>query len=245
VKRLVVLLIFLFLNVVPIVWSEAIPDDDLWKAFRQDKLEREGQSFLKQGFYDEALSKFKEADNPALKMKAFQDSLVKGLIVETYYLEGEYEKALDVLNPMVKMNPTQWNWQNEKTELEAVIKIRDAKSPEAILEFIKYMESKYKDILPPSKYNPGLTPTVASAFIRCYDQIGNYKGGITFMDKALAYWEKKSGQNLHRPDNKNQYFLIRQAFEQDEKEGKKGCMGKAGCVGRATKALIQSDYFPW
>lgn len=228
-----------------IVFGEIIPDNDGWKAFRQDKLEKEGEAFLKQGLYDEALQKFKQADDPSLKMKGFQDSYAKMQIREAYYLKGEYEKALEVLTPLVQMNPTQWNWQDEKTELEAVVKIRDTKSPKAVCQFIEYMKTKYKDILPPQKHDINITTTVASAIIRGYDQIGDYDGGIDFMDEILKYWEKKSGQDLHRPGNKNQYFLIRQAFEQDKKEGKKGCMGKSSCVGRATKALIQSDYFPW
>ena len=45
-----------------------------------------------------------------------------------------------------------------------------------------------------------------------------------------------------------EYLKVREAFEKDKAEGFKGCVGaKPGeaCMGRATKTLIQSDYFPW
>lgn len=215
------------------------------KAAVQVKLEDEGRTLLKEGLYAAALEKFKKANDPALKLVGYQDTVAEALIRETYQLQGEYEKALRDLEPLLRDSPKQWNWQNEKMELEALIESQKSSSTEPIYEFIQFMKKKYKGDLPPAKYNLGITTFVTSAIIRCYDQIGDYDGGIAFVDEILKYWEKKSGQDLHRPGNKNQYFLIRQAFEQDKKEGKKGCMGQPGCVGRATKALIQSDYFPW
>jgi len=45
-----------------------------------------------------------------------------------------------------------------------------------------------------------------------------------------------------------EYLKVREAFEQDKAAGFKGCANqKPGevCMGHATKALIDSDYFPW
>jgi len=227
---------------------DATQGDSMGKAFQQAKLEKEGRALLRQGLYDKALIKFLQADDPALKLKGFQDTVAKGLIRETYYLKGEYEKALEALNPLVQMNPTQWNWQNEKTELEAIIKTRDSGSAEAVRQFIEYMGIKYKDILPPRKYDINITTTVASAIVRSYDQIGDYDGGVAFVDSVIKYDETgKAGKTAKKYARtmKNPYFQVRIAFEQDKQEGKKGCMGQPGCVGRATKALIQSEYFPW
>ena len=225
--------------------GNAVQSSSMGKAFQQAQLEDEGRALLKQGLYSEALEKFREADDPGLKLQGYQDAVAKALIRETYQLQGAYEKALKELTPLLRVNPDQWNWKDEKYELEAMIESRDSKSTAPIYKFVNHMKDRYKADLPPQKYNSGVTVFIASSIIRCYDQIGDYDAGIFFMDEILSYWEKKSGQNLHRPGNKNQYFLIRQAFEQDKKEGRKGCMGQSGCVGRATKALVESDYFPW
>jgi tetratricopeptide (TPR) repeat protein len=218
------------------------------KAAAQVKLEDEGRALLKEGLYAAALEKFKQANSPALKLVGYQDTVAEALIRETYQLQGEYEKALENLEPLLRENPRQWNWQNEKMELEALIESQKLSSAKPAYEFIQFMEKKYKGDLPPAKYNLGITTFVTSAIIRCYDQIGDYDGGIKFIDGILNYFKerdlKKYGK-LRWGKGDESYYQVKLALGQDKKEGKKGCLGKAGCVGRATKALIQSDYFPW
>ncbi len=232
----------------PKAFAAVISDDDGWKAFRQDKLEKEGDALLRQGLYDEAYEKFKQADAPELKMKGFQDSMAKMLMRQACYLKGEYGKALALLTPLVEMNLTQWNWQDERRELEAVIASRDTESREPLRGYIAYAKEKHKDEMPPRKYIVGITEGIDAAIIRCYDQMGDYDGGISYVDGILNYFKerdlKKYGK-LKWGKADGAYLQVKLAFEQDKKEGKTGCMGKPGCVGRATKALVQSDYFPW
>jgi tetratricopeptide (TPR) repeat protein len=228
--------------------AETISNDDSRKAFRQDKFEKEGEALLKQGLYDEALQKFKQADDPSLRMKYFQDSYAKGMIRQAYYLMGEYEKSLEALGPLVKMNPTQANWQDEKSELEALIKARDAHTRDPVDLFLEQLKAKYEKWLPPIKYDINVTAGVTSDIIRCYDQIGDYDAGIEFVDGVLDFFKKediKKYGKLKWGRADEAYLQVRLAFEQDKKEGKTGCMGKPGCVGRATQILIQSNYFPW
>ena len=90
-----------------------------------------------------------------------------------------------------------------------------------------------------------------SNILRLRDTIGDYDAGIKFVDECINYFKKadieKSG--VYKPGRvDNEFVKIREAFEQDKAEGKKGCVGKKPgevCMGRATKAIIQSDYFPW
>lgn len=219
-----------------------------WKAGRQAKLEDEGRNLLKQGNYEEALRKFQQANAPELKLSGYQDTVAEALIRETYQLQGEYERALETLEPLLRGNPDQWNWKDEKLELEALIKMRDENSKEPLLRFIKRMKEKHKENLPPRKYNVAVTEFIDSAIIRSYDQMGDYDGGIAYADGVLNYFKerdlKKYGK-LRWGKADDAYLQVKLAFEQDKKEGKTGCMGQPGCVGRATKVLVQSDYFPW
>ncbi len=223
-------------------------DDSFGKASIQVKLEDEGRVLLKEGLYAEALKKFEQANNPDLKLVGYQDTVAEALIRESYQLQGEYEKALENLEPLLRENPNQWNWQDEKMELEAFLESQKLNSKEPINKFIQLMKNKHKIDLPPAKYNIGITTLITSTIIRCYDQIGDYDEGIEFIDGVLDYFKKrdlKKYGKLRWGKADEAYYQVKLAFEQDKKEGKMGCIGKSGCVGRATKALIQSDYFPW
>lgn len=219
-----------------------------WKAGRQAKLEDEGRDLLRRGDYAEAMRRFQQANAPELQLSGYQDTVAEALIRETYQLQGEYEKAVNVLEPLLRGNPNQWNWKDEKLELEALIEARDTNLKEPLLRFIKLMKEKHEADLPPRKYTVAVTEFIDSAIIRSYDQMGDYDGGISYVDGILNYFKerdlKKYGK-LKWGKADDAYLQVKLAFEQDKKEGKTGCMGKPGCVGRATKALVQSDYFPW
>jgi hypothetical protein len=82
----------------------------------------------------------------------------------------------------------------------------------------------------------------------------NSSKDILSVNSAAEAWEKyqdlrnKRQAEWHDYKFAYEYLKIREAFEQDKSEGRKSCVGaKTGevCMGRATKALIQSDYFPW
>ena len=58
---------------------------------------------------------------------------------------------------------------------------------------------------------------------------------MTTSQEALEKAEKRD-DNWRDYKEVYEYLKVREAFEQDKAEGKKG---------RATQVLIQSDYFPW
>jgi len=221
-------------------------DDHTAKIIKRTNLEKIARTLEERGLYDEALKKYREAMDPILLNYDYEAGVAMGGVERIYQKQGNYELALKELQWHLQRNPKKY--EDNKLELESLIKARNSHTNKPVVEFINHMKRKNEKFLPPKKYLAGTTETISSDIIRSYDHIGDQDGGIAFVDEILRYWEKKSGQDLHRLGNKNQYFLIRQAFEQDKKEGFKGCLeAKPGeaCMGRATKALIQSDYFPW
>ena len=76
-----------------------------------------------------------------------------------------------------------------------------------------------------------------------YDQIKTTKDA-----NACLQLGANKNPNWHGCKLIREYLFVREGFEQDKAEGRKSCINaKPGeiCMGRATKALIQSDYFPW
>jgi hypothetical protein len=71
-------------------------------------------------------------------------------------------------------------------------------------------------------------------------------GGISFVNECLEYGYLQHPEYVRANTSKEalrlgqkgaaEYLKVREAFEQDKKEGKKG---------RATRQLIQSTYFCW
>jgi tetratricopeptide (TPR) repeat protein len=212
------------------------------------QLERKGDRLVEQGLYEDAINKYQEALTPQFIKREEDKCQPLARIRHVHRLQGKYRDALNEMDWFIHQNPKKEEYINDKLELEALCKAQNTHLEQPVFEYIKYLREKYKKLLPPIKYDGNYAPIITSKIIYLYDHIGDVEKGIAFCDEILKYMEKKSGQNLHRLGNKNQYFLIRQAFEQDKAEGFKGCLeAKPGeaCMGRATKALIQSDYFPW
>ena len=79
-------------------------------------------------------------------------------------------------------------------------------------------------------------PRKARYILRLYDAIGDHDAGIKFIDENLAYFRTGKAGDPKPGKVDAEYMKIREAFKKDKAEGTKS---------RATKALIQSDYFPW
>ncbi len=231
--------------------NEIFPKDErTQRIFKQEQLIHEGNVYVEQGQFDEALSKY----NEALKPSVLNDERDKGnaiyYIEKVYKLQGKYEKALKKLQWSIDQNPNGKGWINEKLELEALIKARDTNSPQPIYDHIEYLKKKYKDQLPP---NAGAySDTIAAAIIRLYDYIGDHDQGIEFVAGFLKRCADgltcKGEERKLAYTPKHPLFSIKQAFEQDKTESFKGCINsKPGevCMGKATKALIQSHNLPW
>jgi tetratricopeptide (TPR) repeat protein len=217
-------------------------------VWEQAQIIAEGRRLAAKGVYEAAISKYSEALAPRF---IFNESRKSGALWETmrvYRLQGKYDESLKGLqwfidnNRNSKVKP----WLDDKLELEALIKARELKSPQPIYDHIQYLRKKYINELPPKA--GGYSSIIASMLIYLYDHIGDSDAGIELMDGFIRYYAKKAHIKPEQVGSKNQYLQIKRAFEQDKKEGFKGCLdAKPGdaCMGRATKALIQSDYFPW
>ncbi len=203
------------------------------KIFERRRFIEEGNDLGEQGLYDEEVMKYQEAMKPELLLYDYDVNEPTLLIAKVLKLQGKYEEALNQIKHLKecpKPPPNQLESPScyDKLELNALIRARDAASSKPIYEHIRYLVEKYKDILPP-KMCIGWCDSIFSTIARLYDHIGDYNGGITFIDEILA--SPKLSERA-----KKEYSNVRRAFEEDKKQGTKG---------RATKALIQSDYFPW
>ena len=241
-------------------------NENFKKISQQNQVENEGRKLIEQGLYDKAIEKFKKADDPSLRVEGYERSLPKGLLAKAYQFSGKYEDALAIFNYLLSLSPNQVSFEDGKLELEALIKARETKSPHPVNDHIQYLKEKYKDQLPPKRYqSTGYSTVVTSDIIRLYDHIADYDAGIAFVDSVVNYFysknkslrgvstsqealQKAEERGKHWRDYKKiyEYLKVREAFEADKKEGRQSCVGKTGvCIGRATQALIQSDYFPW
>lgn len=261
------LITFLLLPIEGFAESSAVvpskTEDDTWKIFARDKLERQADQLIEAGEYDQAIKILKEAMKPELQASGYHDAMPWAQLRHVYYLQGKYEEALAVLEPLLKVNFTHEPYLREKKELEAIIQAKKTGSNQPIYDFLKYMEEKYQNDLPP-KGSTIKTDNIIPVFIRLYDLMGDYDGGVRFVDRileylyhkhrgyrdlkiienseqALPYIEWRDRKGLHHPDwlayrRLREFYLIREGYLEDKKHGSKG---------RATKALIQSDYFPW
>ena len=205
-----------------------------------NQLQREGRMLVKQERYDQAEKKFLEADNPKYWLyEGHPNGLARGWLRDLYKYEGKYEAALENLQMELILSPNHQPFLDEKMQYEVLIKYRDEGKVEVIHELIKNLRTKYEKLLPPEGYNLIASLRPISTILRLYDTIGDYDAGIQFIDECLKFFKERKeaqGKKFVPGKNYNAYLKIREAFEQDKAEGTKG---------RATKALIQSDYFPW
>lgn len=223
-------------------------DEGTRKILRRVALRDEGRALERKGLFEEAIAKYKEAMHPSLLNRESDAFVSKGALIDVYAKIRKYELALELAEERLRWKPESPHFQDSQRELEALIKARDTGSNEPIYEHIAYLRKKWKKFLPPKTSDS----IQASTIIRLYDYIGDYDAGIAFVDGALAYIEsydrKKFGGLRSFNSAHKAYLKVKEAFERDKAEGRESCTAaKPGevCMGRATKALIQSDYFPW
>lgn len=242
-----IVLVYMLHDSISIAASTKTPfpnDEGTEKIIRRSKIEEEARQLEKNGLYDQAIEKYREATDPSLLNYDYEAGVALGGIERIYEKQNKYEKSLQKLKWHLERNPEKY--EDQKRRLEALIQARDTESSQPLYDHIAYLKEKYKKQLPPSYGVPW--EAVVVAIIRLYDHIGDMDAGMAFMDTFISYYAKKSGIKPEQIGAKNQYLIIKQAFEQDKSEGFKGCVdAKPGdaCMGRATKALIQSNYFPW
>jgi hypothetical protein len=152
-------------------------------------------------------------------------------------------------------------------EIKALKEYKKNGNPKWVYDYLAiYKQKKYKSFPPSFEWGSG--PTETSTALRLYDTIGDHDAGILLIDEVLSFLKKHQAQfgdntalydsiktseeatkcseldkkmKRRNPDWRTcniirEHLLIREAFEKDKVDSTKG---------RATKALIQSDYFPW
>ena len=244
-------------------------DDRTRKIFEQERLLREGGGLVEQGRYDEAIAKYQAAMKAELLLHDYDVDRPILLSAKVLMVQGKYEEALEQVVGVLNKRPNaQASLQrDEKLEIEALIKARDTRSPAPLYQHIQQLKKKY---FSPKGYR-GDADSVFPTLVRLYEHIGDFDQGIAFVDEIRAYGLRQHKKVLSVSTSREaleqfqdlrkkrkgewleykfayEYLKIREAFEQDKAEGFKGCIdAKPGeaCMGRATKALIQSDYFPW
>lgn len=228
------------------------PDGHLRKIYAQFDLIRAGNQLMDQGLLDEAILKYEEAMEPEYLNYEYDKASPLGHICSVLKFQHKYEESLKRWQWFIDFNPKGDGWVPQKRELEALLEAQKTGNTTKLYEHIKYLREKHQKWMPPKGYHTS-TAGVSSVIIQLYDHIGDQDAGIAFCDEMIEFCA--SGKSCRGNDSrkyaysmKNPYFQIKQAFEQDKAESFKGCLDAKpddACMGRATKALIQSDYFPW
>lgn len=213
------------------------------------KLELEGKALLKKGQYAEAQQKFIAADNPQYWLYVDRpNGVARAWLRAALVTQGKYEVALESVQKDLLIISDHQPSLDEQLVYKAMIKSRDSKDTKSIYDAINALRTKYANILPPQQYiGIGSLSTIAT-ILRLYDTIADYDAGIAYIDETMEYFKKKDTEKYgeYKPGKVDlEYLKVREGFEQDKAESRGSCLGKPGCVGRASKALIQSDYFPW
>ncbi len=249
-------------------------DDWTQRIIERTNLEHQAHQFFRLGRFDDAVEKYKKALHPRLIHYDHDKSTAIGGIVQVLKVQGKYEESLEWYRWFVDRNeevksrfqPGDFEDESEITgiisarqvvpaewhEIKALIQARDSSSSQAICNHISYLKKRYKRFIPPRNYSVGFDNIIAD-IIRLYDYIGDYDAGIEFVDGVLNYFKKKGYlKDVTPTTSAYDYFRIREAFLEDKAENRPSCVSAKPatndsevCMGRATKVIIQSDYFPW
>lgn len=206
------------------------------KLGRSRILEKEGKTLYRKGEYDQALIKFNEANSPSFWLyENSPNGFAELYIRRIYFLTGQYQKAWAMISQTAKDRPYNQPFIDEKIMYDALLASKQKNSNEPIYSYINFLRNKYAAKLPPKAYSLSSVANIATILV-LYDTIGDHDAGIAFIDEILAYFRTGKAGDPKPGRVDAEYMKIREAFEKDKAEGAKG---------RATKALIQSDYFPW
>lgn len=237
-------------------------------TWARNALQEEARALKKQGLYEQALEKYREAILPKMLTFEWQASTARGAIIEIYCLQGKYDEALEDMKWFVAGNSEKFTpWLNE---IKALTEYQSSGDAKMVYDYISWLIETKKKFLPPAYADDQTISTI----LRLYNTIGDQDAGIKFIDEILNWTFETSDDFKHlkgvvqtaaqaakcavfdaKPDSDwreckvlREYLLVREAFEQDNRNGFKGCAHSPPgqvCMGKATKVLIQSDYFPW
>lgn len=208
----------------------------------RNALQEEARVLKKQGLYERALEKYREAILPKMLTFEWQASTARGAIIEIYCLQGRYDEALEDMKWFVAGNSEKFTpWLNE---IKALAEYQASGDAKMVYDHISWLKETKKKFSPPAYADDQTVSTI----LRLYNTIGAHDAGIKFIDEILAYFRTGKAGDPKPGKVDAEYMKVREAFERDKRDGFKGCAGSLPgqvCMGKATKALIQSDYFPW
>lgn len=209
-------------------------NEDVSQAIKQEFLLHEGDQFVEQGHYSEAFEIYLQALGPQYVRSALGMATPLYRLISLHRLLGDYDQALDYLDEFMKIAVKPGGDRDVRRELNALKQYASTGNPQYVRDHAQWLRETYKKALPPNGY--GSTNIEISTILRLYDTIGDHDAGIAFIDEILAYFRTGKAGDPKPGRVDAEYLKVRKAFELDKAEGKKG---------RATRALIESDYFPW
>ena len=233
-------------------------------VYLQYQLEQEGKHLAQNGHYDEAIAKFKEALDPKYINYDFQKAFAIGSIVKILIWQEKYDEAIKRNKWFMEKKVTSYALEQEAL-IQALKEYKNSDDRQVIYNFINRLKKDHEKELPSKGYEQINGVSTIANIIRLYDTIGDSDAGIKFIDEILIFLRDrkknkaeayavydriktvdqaancmkigpKDNADWHGCKFLSGYLSVREAFEKDKADGTKG---------RATKALIQSDYFPW
>ncbi|MSR77657.1 MAG: hypothetical protein EXS63_05465 [Candidatus Omnitrophica bacterium] len=231
-----VCLLFLFASLETFAEGKDLIPNAIWE---QHQLQQEGQKLVKNGFYEEAISRFREALSPRYIKFEDDKGFAKYSITHVLILQGKYDAALKEYQWFLDQNKKNNKAIVHAREIQALKEYQSTQDPQTILNYIDLLKNEYADSLPPQGYDSGIGVGQIATILRLYDTIGDQDAGIRYIDEIMEYFKQNDirRKGSYQPGNADQAYLkLREAFEKDKAVHTKG---------GATKALIQSDYFPW
>ncbi|MDD5216942.1 MAG: hypothetical protein PHN49_08325 [Candidatus Omnitrophica bacterium] len=238
----------------------------------QEQVLKDGDRLVDQGRYLQALKKYEESLNSKFILK---DEDKRGPIVRKIRLYRVTSNFKDGLNEMRYAPRTLSLDSELSVELEALQEWNVTNAKQPVLEYIDHLKHKYQESLPPKDYDTfssiaigqilRLYDTIGDydAGIAFIDEIlayfrtgkaGDPKPGrvdAEYMKVREAFEAEKrnGGPACGKWGPKVPGLPRRQAGtekgdRQDQTRQTEGGQAEY-CIGDATKALIQSDYFPW
>ena len=215
------------------------------KVGGRNALQSQAFNLAEQFKFDEALALYKKAIEPERLNQDYEKSTAIGAMTDILIVQGRYEEAKRVFSWFLEgKQPPAASAIMKIREIDALIEFSQKQNSEVVRQYIDILRNFERANIPPV----GHDTIPITELLQLYDIIGDYDAGIAFVNKCISYFrdnKRYEGDAFVEPI---EYVKIREAFEQDKAEGKKGCVGKKSgevCMGRATQAIIQSDYFPW
>jgi tetratricopeptide (TPR) repeat protein len=213
-------------------------------VLEQQAILKAGRNLIKAGDFEGALEKFNEALNAKYVKIDFDKTQAISSKADLYILWGKYTHALKEYDWVFERTPDHQYSMAKHKEILTLIEWGKTKNNQIIYDYISWLKNHFREQIPPISYK-GYHTTVISTILRLYDTIGDYDAGIKFIDEILAYFRTGKAGDPKPGRVDAEYLKVREAFEAEKNAGGPTCKGQPNCIGSATKAIIQSDYFPW